>query len=194
MQKLSSMKLVPGAQNGGNFWAKGLSRYPTRGGSSQGQGVHTSLSPRSAFSAGFPDSSPPAQSNTPDLWIQLPATGPTKTTNFPLFLLLPGAPHTPISTSKPLPRLLPDLHLAPSCPRFFRAKQCTITPVLSLRDTLKGKVAQPCLTLRDLMAYTVHGILEARILEWVAFPFSRRFPQPRDQTQVSRMMGRFFTN
>ena len=34
------------------------------------------------------------------------------------------------------------------------------------------------------MDYTVHGILQARILEWVAFPFSRESSQPRDQTHV----------
>ena len=42
------------------------------------------------------------------------------------------------------------------------------------------------------MNYTVHGILQARILEWVAFPFSRGSSQPRDQTQVSPIAGRFF--
>ena len=42
--------------------------------------------------------------------------------------------------------------------------------------------------------YTIHGILQARILEWVAFPFSRGPSQPRDLTQVSRITGRFFTN
>ena len=36
----------------------------------------------------------------------------------------------------------------------------------------KVKVTQSCPTLCDPMDYTVHGILEARILEWVAFPFS----------------------
>ena len=41
------------------------------------------------------------------------------------------------------------------------------------------------------MDYTVHGILWARILEWVAFPFSRGSSQPRDQTQVSRIAGGF---
>ena len=40
--------------------------------------------------------------------------------------------------------------------------------------------------------WIVHGILQARILEWVAFPFSRGSSQPRDQTQVSGMTGRFF--
>ena len=55
------------------------------------------------------------------------------------------------------------------------------------------KVAQWCLTPCDCMDYTVHGILQARILEWVAVPFSRGYPQPRDQTQVSYIAGRFFT-
>ena len=41
---------------------------------------------------------------------------------------------------------------------------------------------------------TVHGILQARILELVAFPFSRGSSQPRDQTQVSHIAGRFFTS
>ena len=41
------------------------------------------------------------------------------------------------------------------------------------------------------MDYTVHGILQARILEWVAFPFSRASSQPRDWTQVSRIAGGF---
>ena len=44
------------------------------------------------------------------------------------------------------------------------------------------------------MNYTVHGILQVRILEWVAFPFSRGSSQPRDQTQVSHIAGRFFTS
>ena len=40
---------------------------------------------------------------------------------------------------------------------------------------------------------SVHGILQARILEWVAIPFSRGSSQPRDRTQVSHIAGRFFT-
>ena len=51
------------------------------------------------------------------------------------------------------------------------------------------KVAQSCPTLCDPMDYTVHGILQARILEWVAFPFSRGSSQPRDRTQVSHIAG-----
>ena len=41
------------------------------------------------------------------------------------------------------------------------------------------------------MDYTAHGILQTRILEWVAFPFSRGSSQPRDWTQVSHISGRF---
>ena len=44
---------------------------------------------------------------------------------------------------------------------------------------VKVKVAQLCPTLCDPKGYTVHGILQARILEWVAFPFSRGSSQPR---------------
>ena len=39
----------------------------------------------------------------------------------------------------------------------------------------------------DPMDYTVHGIVQARIVECVAFPFSRESSQPRDQTQVSHI-------
>ena len=56
------------------------------------------------------------------------------------------------------------------------------------------KVTQLCLTLCDPLDYTVHGILQARILEWVAFPFSRGPSQPRDRTQVSHIAGGFFTS
>ena len=56
------------------------------------------------------------------------------------------------------------------------------------------KVAHSCLTLCDPMNYTVHGILQARILEWVAFPFFRGSSQPRDRTQVSHIASGFFTS
>ena len=60
--------------------------------------------------------------------------------------------------------------------------------------SVKVKVAQSCPTLCDLMDYTVHGILQARILEWVVIPFSRGSSQPRDQTQVSCIAGRLLTS
>ena len=40
---------------------------------------------------------------------------------------------------------------------------------------------------------SVHGIFQARVLEWVAISFSRGSSWPRDQTQVSRVAGRSFT-
>ena len=44
------------------------------------------------------------------------------------------------------------------------------------------------------MEYAVHGIHQARILEWVAVPFSRGSSQPRDRTQVPHIAGRFSTS
>ena len=58
---------------------------------------------------------------------------------------------------------------------------------------MKMKVPQLCPILCDLVDYAVHGILQAGILEWVAFPFSRGSSQSRDRTQVSRIGGGFFT-
>ena len=63
-----------------------------------------------------------------------------------------------------------------------------------LEDPVKVKVGQLCPTLCDHLDHTVHGILQARILEGVAFPFSRGSSQPRDRTQVSCIAGRFFTS
>ena len=56
------------------------------------------------------------------------------------------------------------------------------------------KISQSRPTLCNPMGWMVHGVLQARILEGVAFPYSRGSSQPRDQTQVSRIAGRFFTN
>ena len=60
-----------------------------------------------------------------------------------------------------------------------------------------SEVTQLCLTLCDPMdcslpGSSVHGIPQARILEWVAISFSRWPSQPRDWTQVSRIVGRRF--
>ena len=46
----------------------------------------------------------------------------------------------------------------------------------------------------SLPGSSVHGILQARILKWVAIPFSRESSQARNQTRVSYIAGRFFTN
>ena len=62
----------------------------------------------------------------------------------------------------------------------------------------KVLVAQSYLILCDPMdcsppGFSVHGILQARVLEWVAIPFSRGSSRSRDRTQVSHIAGRFFT-
>ena len=56
------------------------------------------------------------------------------------------------------------------------------------------KVAQSCPILCNPIDYTVRVILQARMLEWVAFPFSRKSSQPWDWTPVSCTAGRFFTS
>ena len=61
----------------------------------------------------------------------------------------------------------------------------------------ESEVIQSCPTLCNLMdcslpGSSVHGIFQARTLEWVAISFSRRSSQPRDWTQVSRIVGRHF--
>ena len=55
----------------------------------------------------------------------------------------------------------------------------------------KVKVTQSCPALCDCMNYTVHGILQARILGWVAIPFSRGSSQSRNRTQVSSIASWF---
>ena len=62
-----------------------------------------------------------------------------------------------------------------------------------------SEVTPLCLTLCDPMdcsppGSSVHGDSQARTLEWAARPSSRGSPQPRDQTQVSYIAGRLFTN
>ena len=62
----------------------------------------------------------------------------------------------------------------------------------------ESEVAQSCLTLCNPVSYSlsvssVHGILQARILEWVAISFSRGSSQPRDPPRVSHIAGRRFT-
>ena len=63
---------------------------------------------------------------------------------------------------------------------------------------LESEVAQSCPTLCDPMdcslpGSSIHGIFQARVLEWVAISFSRRSSQPRDRTHISRLAGRCFT-
>ena len=75
-----------------------------------------------------------------------------------------------------------------------RRSNQSILKEINPEHSLKVKVTQSCLTLCNPMDYTVYGVLQARILEWVAFPFSRGSSQPRDWTQVSCIAGGFFTS
>ena len=62
---------------------------------------------------------------------------------------------------------------------------------ISCDEWSESESCSVCLTLCNLI---VHGVLQARILEWVAFPFSRGSSQPRDWTLVSHIAGEFFTS
>ena len=64
----------------------------------------------------------------------------------------------------------------------------------SSQSEVKVKAAQSCPALCNPRDYTVHGILQARILEWVTFPFSRGSSQPRGRTQVFPVACGFFTS
>ena len=63
-----------------------------------------------------------------------------------------------------------------------------------LQELWKWKAAQTCPTLCNPMDYTVHEILQARILEQVAYPFSSGSSRPKNWTRVSCIAGGFFTN
>ena len=66
--------------------------------------------------------------------------------------------------------------------------------IFKTSESESGSVMSDSDSLSDPIDYTANGILQARILEWVAFPFSRGSSQPRDWTQVSCIAGRFFTS
>ena len=70
----------------------------------------------------------------------------------------------------------------------------SLTVPVSIHLLMKVKVTQSVSDSLRPHNYTVHGIVQARILEWVAFPFSRGSSQHRDLTQVSSIAGRFFTS
>ena len=59
-------------------------------------------------------------------------------------------------------------------------------------DLVTESESESCLVVSDSLR--PHETLQARILEWVAFPFSRGSFQPKDQTQISCIAGRFFTS
>ena len=81
----------------------------------------------------------------------------------------------------------------------FNFIQFQVTKIWRGYFAAAAKTLQSCPTLCDPIDCSppgspVPGILQARILEWVAFPFSSGSSQPRDQTEVSHIAGRFFTS
>ena len=78
---------------------------------------------------------------------------------------------------------------------FFSQQKLPIYPGSSpspLEHPAYGPQVKVKVTLSDPMDYAVHGILQARILEWIASPFSGDLPHPG--SQVSRIAGGFFTS
>ena len=80
------------------------------------------------------------------------------------------------------------------CTPMFIAALCIIAKVWKP----PSEVAQSCSTLCDPVDYSLsgssmHGIFQARVLEWIAISFSRRPSRPRNRSQVSRIAGRRFT-
>ena len=93
--------------------------------------------------------------------------------------------------------------VAQLCPTFCNPMDCSLPDssvhrigvgIQALLQKVKVKFTQLCLSLSDPMDYAVLGILQARTLEWVAFPICRGSSQPRDRTQVSHIAGGFFTS
>ena len=74
------------------------------------------------------------------------------------------------------------------CPAY-----CWVLPLPQGKWKRKWKLLSHVRLFETPMEYTVHGILQARILELVAFPFSRGSSQPRSWTQAFRIVGRFFS-
>ena len=103
------------------------------------------------------------------------------------FLRLEGS-HVPLRSLGPS---FPAEHVRPGA-SFQVSMGKGSSSILSLA-WMKVEVSQSCPNFCDPVDYTVHGILQARMLEWVAIPFSRS-SQPRDRTQVTCIASGFFTS
>ena len=77
---------------------------------------------------------------------------------------------------------------------YFLVFMCSLTVCFLSKNSQSSSESKSRSVMPDsLWPHGLYWILQARILEWVAFPFSRRFSQPRDWTQVSHTAGGFFT-
>ena len=117
--------------------------------------------------------------------------------------ILPGLPPAFLSLSHPFSTYAVDSHnflshessKRTSCSDLFcvHLDLCVfLSSTFFLLTSHEVKVAQSCRALCNPMD-CIHGMLQARILEWVAFPFSRRSSQPSSRTGVTCIAGRFFT-
>ena len=117
------------------------------------------------------------------------------------YLGLISAPQsTPLRLSSIIQKVVAVLRLGNSINEILIHNRNNIQPWLTIESISHSwkLVVQLCLTLCNpmdgsLLGSSVHGLLQARILEWVVIPFSRGSSQPRDQTRVSCIAGRFFT-
>ena len=109
--------------------------------------------------------------------------------------LWPGAHHlssfslrvflsNPVSVKYIVGQQLPPARWAMNSSHWYTAGLESSSRTLVKYGVLLWSKSCSVMSLCDPMDYTVHGILQARILEWVAFPFSRGSFQPRDQTGV----------
>ena len=101
----------------------------------------------------------------------------------------------------PSPGIFPSQGSNPGCLHCRQTLYCLShqgSPVCYKGYESESEVAQSCPTLCDPMDYSLqgsslHGILQAGVLEWVAISFSKGSPQLRNQTWVSCTEGSFFT-
>ena len=80
------------------------------------------------------------------------------------------------------------------CSAFFMVQLSHPSMTTAKTIALTENESQLCPTIWDPMYYTVHGILQATILEWIAYPFSGWIFLTQESNQVSCIAGRFFTN
>ena len=103
-----------------------------------------------------------------------------------------------IAHQAPLSSIISQSFLKSLSQRCYLAISSSTTPISFCLQSfsVSGSESESCSVVSRLFAapWTVHGFLQARILEWVAFPFSRGSSQPRDGTQVSCIAGGFLTS
>ena len=95
----------------------------------------------------------------------------------------------------PMHEVKSESEVAQSCLTLSDPMDCSLLQCMKVKS--ESEVALSCLTLSDHMDWSlpgssVHGIFQARVLEWGAIAFSRESSQPRDQTRVSCISGRHF--